>query len=236
MLAMQDMLALSASLPSVEFAPGEIVVEEGGSSGALWILVSGALRVRKGAVVVNTVTRPGALIGEIAVLLDGVNGATVEATEPSVLRHAADGKALLASDPLISRLVAIGLAERLNFVTDLSRRPEAAVRRRARALDGERRPRPARAAAGPERPAGLGARPEPGVLTGASDGASRSEDGSRRRPGRGQAQALRAHHRSPRGRSLRQIDVDMARHRADLPAGVEDPGGADPVGPRSLAA
>ena len=116
-VAMQDMLTLSASLPSVEFAPGEIVVEEGGSSGGLWILVSGALRVRKGSVVVNTVTSPGALVGEIAVLLDGVNGATVEATERSVLRHAADGKALLASDPLISRLVAIGLAERLNFVT-----------------------------------------------------------------------------------------------------------------------
>ena len=36
---------------------------------------------------------------------------------PSVLRHAADGNALLASDPTITRLVAIGLAERLNFVT-----------------------------------------------------------------------------------------------------------------------
>ena len=114
---MQDMLSLSASLPAVAFAAGDVVVEEGGSSGALWVLVSGALRVRKGPVVVNTVTRPGELIGEIAVLLDGVNGATVEATEPSVLRHAADGKALLASDPAISRLVAIGLAERLNVVT-----------------------------------------------------------------------------------------------------------------------
>ena len=114
---MQDMLALSASLPAIAFAPGEIVVEEGGSSGALWILVSGALQGRKGAIVVNTVTRPGALVGEIALLLDGSNTATVEATEPSVLRHAVDGKALLASDPLISRLVAVGLAERLNVVT-----------------------------------------------------------------------------------------------------------------------
>ncbi|MCE9658924.1 MAG: cyclic nucleotide-binding domain-containing protein [Burkholderiales bacterium] len=114
---MQDMLALSASLPVVEFAAGDVVVREGGSSGGLWILVSGALQVRKGAVVVNTVTRPGALIGEIALLLDTANSATVEATEASVLRHAADGRALLASDPTISRLVAIGLAERLNFVT-----------------------------------------------------------------------------------------------------------------------
>ena len=111
------MLALSASLPEVTFAPGDVVVREGGSAGSLWVLVSGALQVRKGTVVVNTVTRPGALIGEIAVLLDTVNSATVEATEASVLRHAADGRALLASDPTITRLVAVGLAERLNFVT-----------------------------------------------------------------------------------------------------------------------
>lgn len=114
---MQDMLALSASLPEVTFAPGDVVVREGASAGSLWVLVSGALQVRKGTVVVNTVTRPGALIGEIAVLLDTVNSATVEATEASVLRHAADGRALLASDPTITRLVAVGLAERLNFVT-----------------------------------------------------------------------------------------------------------------------
>ena len=114
---MPDMLALSASLPEIAFAPGDIVVREGGSAGALWILVSGALKVSKGGIVVNTITRPGALVGEIAVLLDNVSSATVEATQASVLRHAADGNALLASDPTITRLVAIGLAERLNFVT-----------------------------------------------------------------------------------------------------------------------
>lgn len=112
-----DMLALSASLPEVAFAPGQVVVREGGADGGLWVLVSGALQVRKGAVVVNTVTRAGALIGEVAVLLDTVNGATVEATAPSILRHAADGRALLASDPRMTRLVAVGLAERLNVVT-----------------------------------------------------------------------------------------------------------------------
>jgi CRP-like cAMP-binding protein len=114
---MRDMLALSAALPEIAFAPGEVVLHEGGSAGALWILVSGALKVTKGGIVVNSITRPGALVGEIAVLLDTVNSATVEVTEPSVLRHAADGNALLAGDPTITKLVAIGLAERLNFVT-----------------------------------------------------------------------------------------------------------------------
>lgn len=114
---MADLLALSASLPEVSFAPGDVVLREGGSAGDLWILISGALKVTKGDVVVNTITRPGAIVGEIAVLLGTGNSATVEATEPSVLRHAADGRALLDGDPAITRLVAAGLAERLNFVT-----------------------------------------------------------------------------------------------------------------------
>ncbi len=114
---MSDMLGLSAHLPEVAFAAGEVVVQEGGVAGGIWVLVSGALQVRKGGVPVNTVTRPGALVGEISVLLGAPYGATVEATEPSVMRHAADGHALLASDPAITHLVAVGLAERLNFVT-----------------------------------------------------------------------------------------------------------------------
>jgi CRP-like cAMP-binding protein len=114
---MVDMLGLSAHLPEVSFGPGEVVVREGGTEGALWVLVSGALAVRKGPTQVNTVTRPGALVGEISTLLGVPYGATVEATETSVLRHAVDGRALLASDPAITRLVAVGLAERLNVVT-----------------------------------------------------------------------------------------------------------------------
>lgn len=114
---MKDMLTLSARLPEIKFAPGETIVHEGGLSGAIWVLVSGALQVRKGTVLVNTVTRPGALIGEISVLLNTLHSATVEAVEHSVMRYAADGRGLLASDPAITTLVAVGLAERLNFVT-----------------------------------------------------------------------------------------------------------------------
>lgn len=73
--------------------------------------------MRKGGELVNAVNRPGAMIGEVSVLLNKAYGATVEATAPSVLRHAADRQAFLATDPEISRLVAVGLAELLNFVT-----------------------------------------------------------------------------------------------------------------------
>jgi CRP/FNR family cyclic AMP-dependent transcriptional regulator len=110
------MLSLSAGLPERAFDAGETVVHEG-ATGGMWVLVSGALQVRKGTVPVNTITRPGALVGEISVLLGSPYSATVEATERSVLRHAADGHRLLSSDPAIAMLVAVGLAERLNFVT-----------------------------------------------------------------------------------------------------------------------
>jgi CRP/FNR family cyclic AMP-dependent transcriptional regulator len=111
------MLGLSAHLPEVEFAAGEAVVREGGPSGSIWVLVSGALRVRKGDIEVSTITNPGALIGEMSVLLGIDHSATVEATQPSTLRQAVDGHALLASDPAITQLVAVGLAERLSFAT-----------------------------------------------------------------------------------------------------------------------
>jgi CRP-like cAMP-binding protein len=66
---------------------------------------------------VNTIADPGAIIGEMSVLLGIDQSATVRATEHSVLRHAADGRALLGSDPAITTLVAVGLAERLSFIT-----------------------------------------------------------------------------------------------------------------------
>ena len=114
---MKEMLALSAHLPLVEFAAGEVITTEGGTAGPIWILVSGSLQIRKGQVVVNTVTEPGSLIGEISLLLNSAFSATVETTAPTVMRFAEDGRALLTSNPAISTLVAVGLADRLNFVT-----------------------------------------------------------------------------------------------------------------------
>ncbi len=89
----------------------------------------------------------------------------VEATGASTLRHAADGHRLLASDPSITRLVAVGLAERLNFVTtylaDLTHQygdaPGLAMV--SEVLSQTRRARR------PARDARIGARPRPGLLT-----------------------------------------------------------------------
>jgi CRP/FNR family transcriptional regulator, cyclic AMP receptor protein len=112
-----DALALTAHLPEIDLAPGDVVVREGGTSSSLWILVSGQLRVRKGDIAVNTIDHPGAVIGEMSLLLGTRHSATVEATQPTRLRFAANGSALLDGDPAFARLVATGLAERLAYVT-----------------------------------------------------------------------------------------------------------------------
>ena len=181
--AMSDMLALSAALPEVAFAPGEIVIREGGSAGALWILVSGALKVTKCGVVVNSVTRPGALVGEISVLLDTVNGATVEATraERPAPRRRRQGAAGQRPGDHPARRHRPGRTAQLRH--HLPGRPEAAVRRRARPDDGLRRARPSRRPPGPGAQAGLGARPRarvlaPGVLRRASAPARARPPGS----------------------------------------------------------
>lgn len=114
---MADMLELAAHLPEIEIAPGHVLCAEGQPSGSIYVLVDGALKVRKNGVEVNTISRPGALIGEVSVLLGTGSTASVVADTPCRLRVAADGAGLLNSDPRISAFVATGLAERLNFLT-----------------------------------------------------------------------------------------------------------------------
>ncbi len=114
---MADLLDFAGDLPEVELAPGEILLEEGTRTGSIWVLVSGSLQVLKGDVLINTIGRPGAAFGEVAVLLEGNHSATVRAAAPTRLRYARDGRAFLTSAPDLLFLLASGLAERLDVIT-----------------------------------------------------------------------------------------------------------------------
>ena len=76
------------------------------------MLVSGSLGVMKGNTKVNTIDQPGSLVGEMAILLDDRASATT-----SILAHAEQGGVFLRSNAEVTTLVAVGLAERLRFVT-----------------------------------------------------------------------------------------------------------------------
>ena len=67
----------------VSFAVGDTLFPDGGQTGCLYILISGAVDVSKGDSLLAKIREPGAILGEIAVLLDQPHSARVEATEPT---------------------------------------------------------------------------------------------------------------------------------------------------------
>ncbi len=111
------MLELAADLPLLELAAGDVLVEEGRTTGAIWVLESGTLTVTKAGQRVNVIDQPGAIIGEVAVILGGGATASVVAAAPCRVRHAVDGGAFLHRDASIAMHVAQGLARRLDLVT-----------------------------------------------------------------------------------------------------------------------
>ncbi|MBR0882021.1 hypothetical protein ABIF65_008571 [Bradyrhizobium japonicum] len=86
---------------------GTSVVTEGGtSSGHLYVLVEGKLDVLKSDTVVATITEPGAVFGEMSVLLGLPHTATVRASSDSVIYEFEDAASFLIQKPEVALLLA----------------------------------------------------------------------------------------------------------------------------------
>lgn len=98
-------------------AAGTIVLHEGSKTGHLFVLLEGRLEVIKGDSVVAVLTEPGAMLGEMSVLLDQPHTATVRAAADSVIYEFDDAAAFLRDQPAVALLIARLLAQRLNVAT-----------------------------------------------------------------------------------------------------------------------
>ena len=78
-----------------QFAAGTTIVTEGGTTGHLYVLMQGKLEVLKGEMVVATVTEPGAVLGEMSVLLGQPHTATVRACSDAIVTEFEDAAAFL---------------------------------------------------------------------------------------------------------------------------------------------
>jgi CRP-like cAMP-binding protein len=87
--------------------------------------MSGKLEVLKGEMVVATIAEPGAVLGEMSVLLGLPHTATVRACSDTVVYEFADAASLLKREPEVALLIARMLAQRLNaantYLADLKR-------------------------------------------------------------------------------------------------------------------
>ena len=96
---------------------GTLVLHEGSKTGHLFVLLEGRLEVIKGDAVVAVLAEPGAMLGEMSVLLDQPHTATVRAASDSVIYEFDDAAAFLRDQPAVALLIARLLAQRLNVAT-----------------------------------------------------------------------------------------------------------------------
>jgi CRP/FNR family transcriptional regulator, cyclic AMP receptor protein len=108
--AFQDTLT---SLPLVTYQPDETVIADGSRTGQLLILRTGAVVIVKEGTEIAEVAEPGAVFGELSVLLDQPHAADVRAVEISQF-YVADAATLLAENPIAALYVATVLASRVN--------------------------------------------------------------------------------------------------------------------------
>ncbi len=102
-----------ASFPLATYQAGETVLTAASTTGRLLILRKGAVVVVKEGIEIAKVTEPGAVFGELSVLLNQPHAADVRALEVSQF-HVADAAALLRVDPIALLYVATVLARRLD--------------------------------------------------------------------------------------------------------------------------
>jgi CRP-like cAMP-binding protein len=111
---MHAVLDYCAGATRREVPAGTLVLQEGSKTGHLFVLLEGRLEVIKGDSVVAVLTEPGALLGEMSVLLDQPHTATVRAAADSVVYEFDDAAAFLRDKPAVALLIARLLAQRLN--------------------------------------------------------------------------------------------------------------------------
>lgn len=130
-----------AALPVRKFQDGETILANGSITGSLLILKEGAVEVVRDGVRIDEVSDPGAVFGELAMLLDQPHSADVRSIGESAF-HVADAGTFLRVDPLCAVYVATVMARRLDrtnrILVEARQQLEAGVpRRRISALLGK---------------------------------------------------------------------------------------------------
>lgn len=114
---MTTILEFCDGLPEVQFHGGDTLLREGETSGKLFILIDGQVEILKGDYMVNVVSEPGAIFGEISVLLGMPHMATVRATDDTRLYCVEANEGFLQDRSEITYHLSKMLAQRLHGVT-----------------------------------------------------------------------------------------------------------------------
>lgn len=114
---MLDVLEWAAHLPEVTFADGAEIFVDGRRHRNLLILVEGTVRITKSDAQISIIDQPGAIFGEMAVLLDAPATATATAIGECRFLKSDDPETLLRDRPGFALEIAVTLARRLDVIT-----------------------------------------------------------------------------------------------------------------------
>jgi CRP/FNR family transcriptional regulator, cyclic AMP receptor protein len=104
-------------LPVQDFAAGQLVIEQGTSTGRLFILIKGKVEVIKDGRVVATTRHAGDIFGDLSALLDIPHTTSVRAVDDASFHVVTDARTFLEQNPRVSMLLCELLARRLVSVT-----------------------------------------------------------------------------------------------------------------------
>jgi CRP-like cAMP-binding protein len=123
-----DIACECEGLPVREYQPDEVIIVEGGRSGALYFLKAGQVVVSREGVVLAELGEAGTVLGEISILLDRPHIAEVRADGPVEMHIAEDAEAFLREHPEVNLYIARALAKKVDamscYLTDLKRQYE----------------------------------------------------------------------------------------------------------------
>ncbi|MEO6571686.1 MAG: cyclic nucleotide-binding domain-containing protein, partial [Ilumatobacteraceae bacterium] len=93
------LLHMVADRPIVEFADGDLLIGAGQPDPPLFVLAAGTLEVRNRQLALARLDDPGAIVGEIGLLLGTPATADVVAVGPVTVRRIDDAGSLFADHP-----------------------------------------------------------------------------------------------------------------------------------------
>jgi CRP/FNR family transcriptional regulator, cyclic AMP receptor protein len=101
------------------YPAGQVLVPQGGKLGKLFVLKRGEVEVVRDGTFINAITQPGAIFGEMSLLLDMPHSATVRAITDIEVFVIADAIKVLEANPGWTLQIARLLAQRVNQTTKL---------------------------------------------------------------------------------------------------------------------
>ncbi|MGH7884484.1 MAG: cyclic nucleotide-binding domain-containing protein [Thermodesulfobacteriota bacterium] len=125
---MSSILNFCKYLKEKDYPQDSILLKEGERLGILYILKHGSIEIQKNGLQITTVSKPGAIFGEMSVLLDIPHTATVKTAAESKLYTIENANEFLKTHKEITYHLATMLAERLqiatNYLIDLKKQLE----------------------------------------------------------------------------------------------------------------